>query len=75
MPTYTTRLKAIDPLTGQLKNWAGPYINAISWQDAKDQCQVNGLGYCEVDGILERSIEISVNGKKIETDFELPGLN
>lgn len=49
---FTTIIKALDPLDGELKTWQGPNIEAISWTHAEQYLQQNGLGYCQVDGIL-----------------------
>ena len=52
MNHYTTKIKAIDPLTGILTEYCGPFIPGISFEDAENYCQTNGLGYCEVVGKL-----------------------
>lgn len=52
MNTYNTRIMAIDPLDGEMKEWAGPNIDAISFADARRYCR-DHLGYCEVIGLLE----------------------
>lgn len=49
--TYVTEIHAIDPETGELKVYAGPTIQAVDRDEAKDYCQNNGLGYCKVLGI------------------------
>ena len=38
---YTTTIKAIDPKTGELKEWMGPVIDAISFKHAKRYCNEN----------------------------------
>jgi hypothetical protein len=52
MKTWATKIKAIDPLTGELLEWCGPNIEAPSEILAKEYCQLNGLGYCFIDGEL-----------------------
>jgi hypothetical protein len=52
---FTTTIRAVDPLTGDLKTYFGPYIEAISWDDAEKQCREK-LGYCRVHGILVAEI-------------------
>lgn len=54
---FTTVIKAIDPLDGELKMWQGPNIEAISWTLAEQYLQENGLGYCKVDGVLHSEID------------------
>ena len=49
---FTTTIRAIDPKDGELKTYAGPNVPGISFNDARAYCQKNGLGYCEVEGIL-----------------------
>lgn len=62
MLKFTTKIKAIDPKDGELKTWCGPHIEALNFTDAQRQCELNGLGYCEVDGMLVS--EISHDGIK-----------
>lgn len=52
MNTYTTTIKAICPNDGTIKTYSGPYVKGITFEDAENYCQTNGLGYCKVDGIL-----------------------
>lgn len=52
MKKWKTRIKAIDPKTGELKEWAGPVIESLTIQGAKKYCQENELGYCEIVGEL-----------------------
>lgn len=54
---FTTVIKAIDPLDGELKIWQGPNIEAISWTHAEQYLQENGLGYCKVDGVLHSEVD------------------
>lgn len=48
MNHYTTEIQAINPLTGELTTYYGPNVPGISFSDAEDHCQRNGLGYCKV---------------------------
>lgn len=59
---YTTIIRAIDPITGQMKTWAGPNIRAISHNSAVQYCRENGLGYCEIDGLLVSEIHTKADG-------------
>jgi hypothetical protein len=56
MRRYTTTIKAIDPFTGEMCTWGGPFIMAPSWALAQRWCQQNGLGYCLIDGELVAEI-------------------
>lgn len=64
---YTTEIIAIDPLTGELTKYAGQYVPGISFKDAENYCQQNGLGYCKVIGVLIS--EVDMQGK--ETRFNI----
>ena len=48
MKTFTTKIKAINPKTGELFNWFGPDVQAETKEEAQKYCDENGLGYCEV---------------------------
>ena len=62
---YTTEIKAINPKTGEICIWAGPYVPGLSFSDAADYCQANGLGYCDVVG------EFIMDAPFVEVDPEL----
>lgn len=47
---FATQIRAVDPADGELKTWAGPYIEAYSHADADLIRNKEGLGYCEVVG-------------------------
>lgn len=66
MKQYTTKIRAIDPVTGELKTWCGPNIPAISWGMAELWCHENA-GYLEIDGQLEQ--EIDEHSGKVLTDL------
>ena len=51
MKTWLTEIKAIDPIDGQLKTWAGPEVNALTLAMAEHHCKTL-LGYCRVIGEL-----------------------
>ena len=75
---YTTIIKAVDPKDGKIKTWGGPYIEAVSFEDARNYCQNNGLGYCIVVGQLIAEIPCDDNGKpnfKEKMDFDVINLN
>jgi hypothetical protein len=66
---YTTEIKAIDPLDGELKTWGGPNVPGISFADARWYCDNNGLGYCEIKGQLVCEIETKLENGKLVPDF------
>lgn len=61
MNYYTTELKAIDPLSGELKTFCGPHIPAVSWTNAEEFCQERGFGYLRITGQLISEIGTKVN--------------
>lgn len=61
---FTTEIKAIDPKDGELKTWAGPNIDAISYTFADKYLQNNGLGYCNITGTLISEIDEFTNDRK-----------
>jgi hypothetical protein len=63
MNQYTTLIHAVCPHDGQIKTYFGPNIPAISFADAEDYCERNGLGYCKVLGLLVA--EVSEDGHNI----------
>jgi hypothetical protein len=67
MKHWSTTIRAIDPITGDLKLWNGPSVLGISFDDAERYCQMNGLGYCKVDG--ELVCEIPCRDGTYEPDF------
>ena len=52
---WLTEIKRPDPLTGEIKSWCGPRIEANSWIEAKFQirkikhCHIIGELVCEID--------------------------
>lgn len=74
---FATTIRALDPITGEMKHWIGPNIEAPSMALAQEYCQNNGLGYCKIEGQLIAEIPVdpatgSVQWHK-QTNFE--GLN
>lgn len=45
MKTWTTKIIAISPITGELREYAGPNIKAPSKELAHQYCQFSGIGY------------------------------
>lgn len=50
MLVWLTKIKAIDPETGELKTWSGPKITAFTFKEAQEICKE--IGYCEIDGLF-----------------------
>jgi len=67
MKTFTTEILALDPRTGDMKKWAGPYIQAETFEDAERYCMNKGLGYCEVTGQLVAEVDEETG---IRIDFD-----
>lgn len=67
MKLYVTEIKAIKPSTGELTTYGGPNVPGISFEDAQDYCENNGLGYCKVVGELVS--EIPCKAGAYEPDF------
>lgn len=57
MRYFTTEVDAIDPADGILKTWQGPHVQAISFDDAKQYCNSEGMGYLRVTGILVKEVD------------------
>lgn len=74
MNMYTTLIKAISPIDGELKIYQGPNVPGISFNDAQNYCEMNGLGYCKIDGLLIAEINYSEDSRDI-TDYETKNLN
>lgn len=51
MDIYLTSFKKINAF-GEIKTYAGPDVPGISFKDAQDYCNNNGLSHCQVDGLL-----------------------
>jgi hypothetical protein len=71
MKTFSTVIKAINPMNGELATFIGPNIEALSRKLAFKYCQNNGLGYCDISGELILEIPCDENfkadfGKEIE---------
>ena len=79
MQLYGTYIKAIDPATGELKTWCGPDVPGLTQAMAQQYCQRNGLGYCEVHGLLIADIPCKPSTYKPDfnglIDYQLPNLN
>ncbi|MFD2922019.1 hypothetical protein ACFS6H_20025 [Terrimonas rubra] len=73
MKLWTTEIKAIDPLTGELKTWFGDYVQAPTFELAQQWCEKN-KGYLKVTGELIAEIPFKEGtdepdwGKKVDFD-------
>lgn len=56
MKRWTTRIDAIVDDTMLPYHFCGPIIFAPSWELAQAYCDLNGLGYCKVDGELSEEV-------------------
>ncbi len=56
MTLYTTTFQAIDPSDGELKQWQGEHIPAISFSHAQEICRQT-KGHLVVSGRLEQEID------------------
>ena len=75
---FLTELIAKDPLTGELKKFGGPDIEAPTWSIAQQYCQDNGLGYLKVVGkkVAEIPTDDNYNPQFDKmVDYELALLN
>lgn len=74
MRQWVTEIRAIDPITGELKEYMGPNVLGINLQDAEYFCQNNGLGYCKVTDELIAEIPTKSDGTTPDwdnmTDYE-----
>lgn len=79
MNLYVTEIKAICPKTGELKTYCGQNVPGISFEDAQNYCENNGLGYCKVIGLLVAEIPCKPNTYEADwsgqIDYEKHKLN
>lgn len=57
MKIFVTTIKAVNPFTGDICEYAGPNVEALSEGMANEYLQLNGLGYCEIAGEIVSEIE------------------
>lgn len=67
MKTWGTTIYAKCPLTGEMKTYGGPNIQAPTRELAFEWCQNNGLGYCHIEG--ELVAEIPCKSESYEPDW------
>lgn len=56
MKTWCTTIYAKCAVTGEMKKYCGPNIQAFTPGLARAWADNNGLGYCHIDGELESEI-------------------
>jgi hypothetical protein len=61
MNTYTTKIKAICPITNELTTFFGPNVQGITPYFAQEYLNNNYLGYCKVDELLYAEIDETTN--------------
>ncbi len=75
MRQWITQIKAIKPSTGEITTYTGPNVPGINYQDANSYCQTNGLGYCQVIGVLIAEIPVKDNKADFENITHYENLN
>lgn len=53
MPKFTTIIKAVSPIDGEIKVYVGFSIEAETLEDAIAYREENGLGYLHLNGDIE----------------------
>ena len=54
--TYITKITAIDPFDGELKEWEGPRVQAITFKNARQICK-QLYPYAEITGMLVKEVD------------------
>ena len=65
---FSTSIRAISPLTGELLLYSGQNIESISKECAREFCEQNGLGYLHIED--EVICEIPCKSGSFEPDFK-----
>jgi hypothetical protein len=52
---WLTEIKKPDPLTGEIKSWCGPRIEADSWEEA--EFKILKVKHCHILGVLVKEID------------------
>lgn len=60
MNWYVTELMALNPSTGVLTKWQGPFVQAPNWSLAEEWCQENAA-YLKIVGKLDSIIPCEKN--------------
>jgi hypothetical protein len=66
MKKWVTQITAVDPVTGQLAEYAGPHVEAVSYAAAIQYCQTHELGYCRVIGEFVSEERSDLEAVKVE---------
>ncbi|ARK09025.1 hypothetical protein A6C57_01130 [Fibrella sp. ES10-3-2-2] len=62
MKQWLTQIKAVDPQTGDLVEWLGPYVPGETSKLAAHYCNENGMGYCQIVGQVVAEIPTLPDG-------------
>lgn len=63
MKTCSTKIYALDPITGEYCTFSGPNITALTEQEAFAYCQNNYLGYCFISDEIVSEIPVFKDGR------------
>lgn len=70
MKTWSTKIFAISPITGELKEYCGPNVKAPSKELARAYCDHSGIGYgyCHIGDELIAEIPCKKGGYDPDLD-------
>jgi hypothetical protein len=71
MRLWCTEIRAICPISGEMRVYGGPNIRAITRELAFIYCQENGLGYCKIVGELVAEIPCKDGGYEPDWDNKI----
>lgn len=69
MNLYCTSVRAMCPITGDLRTFAGPNVPGISFEDARAYCNRNYLSFLSIDGALVSEIPVK-EGTTCDADWD-----
>lgn len=71
MRTWVTEIRALDWRTETMKDWEGPRVQGITWQDAQNNADKQYGGYLRVIGELVADIPTKEDGFTPDWDKEI----
>lgn len=74
MKQFSTKFRARDAQTGEMKTWRGEYVEAPTWDMAQQWCYKN-RGHLIVDGEIASTERVYENDFSKMIDFEIIGQN